>query len=475
MNGVGGAIMGGRSGSRERLVQNQILCLPSGNTSREMMARDTRDAWDYYGAPVGSSSSSPSTPLSHNGVLYGRPTPLRSTVAAQPPAMNGRDQRRDPRFALLSSPVGNNNGGNNNKMDVASSPQQRLFNQTQGMAFKSPPCNEKQLQMQQQQRQSPQQQQHSSQQQQQQIHQVQYPYYNAKLESLTHRMPNLSFEGLGQQPPQQQQHLTVSMLTGRADGPTGRNTPQHQQQQQQKPAVVSGRAVVDSPSEKQQQQHSATCAVPGRVEAATEVMLQQQHHQQQQQPHQQPSTTPPSPLTVVPGSPPSPSSAGPDQCSGTRVTTPVDTPVSPVTCDKFSLPLRRLSSSSIQHDAPAGSEDQPDSSAKEEELESPEAEEESPDPEEEEEETEEIENKEDGTTQVTLNVDVINEMTPESTDCGSLSKSSSDGDPVGVISRKRPPTKLKSRRRNILSFPHHISVDELRLIQVGSTFLSSFA
>jgi hypothetical protein len=58
-------------------------------------------------------------------------------------------------------------------------------------------------------------------------------------------------------------------------------------------------------------------------------------------------------------------------------------------------------------------------------------------------------------------------MSPESvTDCGSLSKSSSDGDPVGVVSRKRPPTKLKSRRRNILSFPHHISVDELRLLQV---------
>ncbi|EFX81975.1 hypothetical protein DAPPUDRAFT_302879 [Daphnia pulex] len=57
-------------------------------------------------------------------------------------------------------------------------------------------------------------------------------------------------------------------------------------------------------------------------------------------------------------------------------------------------------------------------------------------------------------------------MSPESvTDCGSLSKSSSDGDPVGVVSRKRPPTKLKSRRRNILSFPHHISVDELRLLQ----------
>lgn len=60
----------------------------------------------------------------------------------------------------------------------------------------------------------------------------------------------------------------------------------------------------------------------------------------------------------------------------------------------------------------------------------------------------------------------IGEAAPESvTDCGSLSKSSSDGDPV--VSRKRPPTKLKSRRRNILSFPHHISVDELRLIQVS--------
>ena len=59
------------------------------------------------------------------------------------------------------------------------------------------------------------------------------------------------------------------------------------------------------------------------------------------------------------------------------------------------------------------------------------------------------------------------------TDCGSLSKSSSDGDPssVGVVSRKRPPTKLKSRRRNILSFPHHISVDELRLIQVILPFI----
>jgi hypothetical protein len=64
-------------------------------------------------------------------------------------------------------------------------------------------------------------------------------------------------------------------------------------------------------------------------------------------------------------------------------------------------------------------------------------------------------------------------MSPESvTDCGSLSKSSSDGDPVGVVSRKRPPTKLKSRRRNILSFPHHISVDELRLLQVNF-FISS--
>ncbi|CAL4082308.1 unnamed protein product, partial [Meganyctiphanes norvegica] len=54
-------------------------------------------------------------------------------------------------------------------------------------------------------------------------------------------------------------------------------------------------------------------------------------------------------------------------------------------------------------------------------------------------------------------------MTPESTDCGSLSKSSSDGD--HMINRKRPPTKLKSKRRNILSFPHHLSVDEVRNIQ----------
>ncbi|XP_064078331.1 ankyrin repeat and BTB/POZ domain-containing protein 3-A-like isoform X2 [Macrobrachium nipponense] len=55
------------------------------------------------------------------------------------------------------------------------------------------------------------------------------------------------------------------------------------------------------------------------------------------------------------------------------------------------------------------------------------------------------------------------QLTPESTDCGSLSKSSSDGD--NMMNRKRPPTKLKSKRRNILSFPHHLSVDELRVIQ----------
>ncbi|XP_063861764.1 ankyrin repeat and BTB/POZ domain-containing protein 2-like isoform X1 [Scylla paramamosain] len=55
------------------------------------------------------------------------------------------------------------------------------------------------------------------------------------------------------------------------------------------------------------------------------------------------------------------------------------------------------------------------------------------------------------------------QLTPESTDCGSLSKSSSDGD--HMMNRKRPPTKLKSKRRNILSFPHHLSVDELRVIQ----------
>lgn len=49
------------------------------------------------------------------------------------------------------------------------------------------------------------------------------------------------------------------------------------------------------------------------------------------------------------------------------------------------------------------------------------------------------------------------------TDCGSLSKSSSDGDPV--ICRKRPPTRLKSKRRNILSFPQVLGLDDSRLIQ----------
>lgn len=64
------------------------------------------------------------------------------------------------------------------------------------------------------------------------------------------------------------------------------------------------------------------------------------------------------------------------------------------------------------------------------------------------------------------------QLTPESTtDCGSLSKSSSDGD--HMMNRKRPPTKLKSKRRNILSFPHHLSVDELRVIQVSVTHFIS--
>ncbi|XP_042902345.1 ankyrin repeat and BTB/POZ domain-containing protein 2 [Parasteatoda tepidariorum] len=49
------------------------------------------------------------------------------------------------------------------------------------------------------------------------------------------------------------------------------------------------------------------------------------------------------------------------------------------------------------------------------------------------------------------------------TDCGSLSKSSSDGDPI--ICRRRPPTRLKSKRRNILSFPQVLGLDDGRLIQ----------
>ncbi|XP_022255677.1 LOW QUALITY PROTEIN: ankyrin repeat and BTB/POZ domain-containing protein 2-like [Limulus polyphemus] len=49
------------------------------------------------------------------------------------------------------------------------------------------------------------------------------------------------------------------------------------------------------------------------------------------------------------------------------------------------------------------------------------------------------------------------------TDCGSLSKSSSDGDPI--ICRRRPPTRLKSRRRNILSFPNMLSVDNSKALQ----------
>ncbi|KAG8199228.1 hypothetical protein JTE90_003656 [Oedothorax gibbosus] len=48
-------------------------------------------------------------------------------------------------------------------------------------------------------------------------------------------------------------------------------------------------------------------------------------------------------------------------------------------------------------------------------------------------------------------------------DCGSLSKSSSDGDPI--VCRRRPPTRLKSKRRNILSFPQVLGFDDARLLQ----------
>ncbi|KAK2725488.1 ankyrin repeat and BTB/POZ domain-containing protein 2-like isoform X2 [Artemia franciscana] len=50
----------------------------------------------------------------------------------------------------------------------------------------------------------------------------------------------------------------------------------------------------------------------------------------------------------------------------------------------------------------------------------------------------------------------------DGTDCGSLSKSSSEGDPNSMASRKcRFPNKVKSRRRNILNFPNHLNIEEL--------------
>lgn len=62
-------------------------------------------------------------------------------------------------------------------------------------------------------------------------------------------------------------------------------------------------------------------------------------------------------------------------------------------------------------------------------------------------------------------------MLPENTEKGQISQQpqapASDEGPQCAASRlKRPAAKFKSRRRNILNFPHHLSVDELRLLQV---------
>ena len=61
--------------------------------------------------------------------------------------------------------------------------------------------------------------------------------------------------------------------------------------------------------------------------------------------------------------------------------------------------------------------------------------------------------------------------TDESTDYGSLSKSSSDGAPTS--NRKRIPAGQR-KRRNPLSFPHHLSVDDNRSPQVCSLQLLAY-
>ena len=652
--------MTGRSPSRERLVQSQILCLPPASSSRELMARDTRDAWDYYGPPGGgpnnlngvNGAAALSSPLSHHSSpaiagaassvtpskiihnnhpanAYGRAAATSSIAARQSPAaiqqphhqqqphqqgpvqlqhhQSAKELRenfqrnatagtgpvnfRDSRFSLLSPNASNSKmadgagpigpmGGSGSPLHGATP--QRLFNSSQGLAFKGSPGD---------QRAQPQQASYPSsgqpppmmQPSSGSIQQLHYPHYNAKLESLTHRMPNLSFEGLGHQQPQASQSpsQSVANMVSRVESSSSsaavtglmhvhNNFPSSPSSSSAScplsPAATSSACSSGGPvPDKVEGPSSAHVASAAGVDKASEPNMNESVTSStvegQTGEAAAASSTSGATAAVGPVSP-SPSAelvvqatvaavvdahADCDQptntvsysaaldasnqlpallqvlyCSHKESTT---TPNGEGPDMKFHLSTHRSTHSTGASDvgseraaaegaeasaahpseeehksqrhrhSPSVKKDgdgQSNSSTKsrKESTEgnngaSPEAASLSllglgVDPS----SLADVEEREGhachhGMARPSLTLTAADmaagQLTPESTDCGSLSKSSSDGDPVGVVSRKRPPTKLKSRRRNILSFPHHISVDELRLIQVNVSLCPRFS
>ena len=513
---MGPSIMGTaavRSASRERLVQSQILCLPPGSSSGGgNTSRDSRDAWDYYGPPPGTTSSpSSASPSSHqalnNGMSpkvvmgqvpgayggrpgaagapggssiinssAGRPTQspgcnnmpqqqhqlLHSNNAGamqqQQRSNNGAGQLRDPRLSLLSPP----------KMDGTASPglhapsPQRIFNPLQ--------CHPQQ-QQQQHQRAQPQQpllqhhpqqlqpiqqqQQHGQQQGGPVIHHLQYPHYNAKLESLTHRMPNLSFEGLGHQPSANRMdsiHGQLSPAIASPPSPSApaenKSEPSHQfgSQHSTPSGETANESGAISPAAGQEEAEMAGAGPGTRGSPVGEVSSSSTNEAANDNEtikssifslQRQPDGSSDASSEQQP--PPQVASSQAEQLVQTGQHHHKDLLSAEASC------LFRLADPSmmlVRDEAEGGS------------------------------------NSSTSTRSAAAKEEAAGDEgagAPESaTDCGSLSKSSSDGgDPVGAAmssQRKRPPTKLKSRRRNILSFPHHISVDELRLIQVSYLF-----
>ncbi len=482
-----------RSASRERLVQSQILCLPHNSSTAN---RDSRDAWDYYGAPPlnnATPSTSPAHQQQNNGmspkvVMNGQTSSAsgmsnaygRSCVGASPGITSGRptqspaagcsngnvlqqhhiQQRnssagpnglRDPRFSLLSSPKTENNCSNNGAASPLHAPSpQRLFNPVQSHP------SQQQLQ-----RAQPQQAPHQVQQQHLQspqpqpiIHHLQYPHYNAKLESLTHRMPNLSFEGLGQQQPtaavnrSEHVHHAPSPLLSTTASPPSSSSPPDSGKGDSLHFLSAG------------QQQAAATSEPSN-QSVNNPLLQEESND-----------------SAGPGTRSSPigevsSPAGEISASGNENSSEINSKSSNLFSFQRQADGSADANSSFDHSNNSTTNGEHLSGHSHKDLIKSEA-------------SclfrladpsmmlvrDEAEGGSNSSTTLrnaaAASGNEIGEAAPESvTDCGSLSKSSSDGDPVGVVSRKRPPTKLKSRRRNILSFPHHISVDELRLIQVS--------
>lgn len=584
------------------------------------MARDKRDAWDYYGPAgpnlIGSGNSSTSalpalmntsamsnisnasniTPAkmmqnNHPTNGFGRSVTSSSVNARQSPTTtlpiaNGMQPQqllqhhssakelrefqrnnpgpvalRDPRFSLLSSgspgPKVENGPINGSPVHASSSPQ-RLFNQIHGLAFKTS-TDQQRIQHQQAGQHHPSASQQSIQFQQQAIQQLQYPYYNAKLESLTHKMPNLSFEGLGHQ---QQQSPAQSANGQTLIGRTESSSITGLMHVHSSPLCSSSSPISSSSSTPSTSCTASAGTMPEKLEGSSHVVASSQAPElgseqlagsaEGQTLGQAAASTVATgavvgiasannrpdiiePVSVTGNCDPTTEATGSLSYSALDISNQVASHADTLCCQsdasisvsaagegaemKFPFSLHRLTQSSVNSDSSIVLNDKTTTDTSVSTLASADVRADICD----EDKLSSIgqsnrdslnTKKEDPRTSKdyadcggalsdfglirladlpplsntvgqeemliadsashslvsAIDVIVAGKNTPESTDCGSLSKSSSDGDPIGVVSRKRPPTKLKSRRRNILSFPHHISVDELRLIQVSHVF-----